>query len=1766
MSLIGQVKQLCVRLALFFLKPVLLLGLYDAEVGLLENLLKRIVRPLHEKLDTLSEKLSEIEMSMERQTNLISTRSVASSPQPPANPAIFISSADDPSGKPIDVLEHTEYLDGQPEDDFMMAESLLAFISQEEPKKNIFENVRSDIPLKPQISPKPRKKLPIPGRRTSLRSESSEDDSRHRSASPTIHNKREERHPSGSSSPYDEGDVLQRLAMHRSDSPIPNEETKSRRSRLLSLPALSPVPLKRRVHEEDNVSGSDWDPNYSRRSSSPNLIHAFLAEARIFGNADETDLYPEPPMPDDSRDRSASPTNHNKREVRHPSGSSSPYDEGDVLQRLVSPSRNNEREAMHRRPSPIPNEEPNLRRSRLLSLPALSAVPLKRRVHEEDNVSGSEWDPNYSRRSSSPNLIHAFLAEARIFGNTDETDLYPEPPMPDLDLKLPEIKTPPRSPYPNNEINIVPLLECFEELSNEPTIEQQMDPKIASDMNCCLSTSDFYDLFEQRPFDSHGKQTSEDITSEDLTNIKDLVIGGLFDSEIIENYDFHAKDADDSELYDTGYKLPRTLVRAPSTESFVSQFDEIDHQLLTSETARSKRAIFQQRRKTKETEKLLTDMQVSYPADSLHDTVTDSSLEKITYLDPDAFPSRTISPWNSFQLNEELGEIEEYKRPRFADQNTIDAEIEDLDADYYEESVILPEKDQTIASRLSPDYQHLSPEFPGIIPPPLSPSSDMIHSSTLSLPPSLPPSPSPPPLKTKDLDFSPESENIDYLGKDYKGRSLSLMDEKIIPIPRKQRSFSVANILKKFDSSSDSEVPRKRKSSLSPLSGIMKRIGRKKSRSRPGSCPPLNNSGSTESLGSSYREVSIASPSQTVKSSSSFEFPTHKPPVGLVKKMKKKLSRSHSDFVEKEENAERSAGEPDEPSQKPRSKRSGLKAIMARIKSPKKKDYTKLLKGSDGHIPESSFDNTSSVISNAEMSSEVFDSDPELSVEETSPRNWANFDSAFNTQNLQLLIDPERSPSVSSAVSSGKPPIAPSPTPSPRRRYSTSTTIDTRVPRYAPCVMPDQPDPSYRRNGSLTPTTEKRVYAENRPLFKSKSVDEIISKFENQNFKKLAPHLATQISNNVTLQKAIFDIIEEEGYALIKRRQDACNQSESVDLFYRGKSLDYLADKAKECSNLDLGYLRKISEIQKSGTFTDSEIIKGLKSLIDDKSVQGPRKLFLCSFLCNVVESISNTITIEATTVREAYTNTLKHFKSTSDAIDAIDEPGSLAAIENKQNDIVRSILESLISISFQSMFEKDKGERYLKVVIKTLLRKHMSDKLCFYRKIKFHASVQIRNCLMHYFKYRLNLNRKFLLKKVETASSPLAQESRNQHEHPSHEKASIKQAKYSGKLPSRAQRPENSQATTTEPEFAVAFQRTRTKVFRDKARKMEDFRTQYVLKLCVSNMLESMSQEYRRREVSRRHHFTDICQSVLSNIVTEPQFSELVSCVVQDLLSKYIYLRLQDIRDSRRDHCQAGERIREPKRGRTELGIFQTFHRQKSKRGSEIVERVCYSPIPNKSQETSSHSIPESLSQTRTDSQHSFSSCQDQTIGDEASSTFTDFCCQVTLDDHFPEAHHHASPTLHDSFPEVHHHASPKEYLTSTTQIIPGDFDPTPPTSLTSLLTQTEIASTQTEGAQNLNLNQNLSVKLPQQAKQSMKNRKTARHRSDVIRSRSLDSALGDDSLTSSASVSSKSKGNYLDTGRQNFLTVLFLSFLQLFCILGPRVPNCTKKFGHGP
>ena len=108
------------------------------------------------------------------------------------------------------------------------------------------------------------------------------------------------------------------------------------------------------------------------------------------------------------------------------------------------------------------------------------------------------------------------------------------------------------------------------------------------------------------------------------------------------------------------------------------------------------------------------------------------------------------------------------------------------------------------------------------------------------------------------------------------------------------------------------------------------------------------------------------------------------------------------------------------------------------------------------------------------------------------------------------------------------------------------------------------------------------------------------------------------------------------------------------------------------------------------------------------------------------------------------------------------------------------------------------------------------------------------------------------------------------------------------------------------------------------------------------------------------------------------------------------------------------------------------------------------------------------------------------------------------------------------------------KEYVTTTTQIIPGDFDPTPPHSLTSLLTQTDIASTQTDLPQTpTSVGDPVRTEEPRYARAGFVDevKKGMRKRKPVLRalvgkSKSLDSALGDDSIISDTH-SVVSKGN---------------------------------------
>ena len=826
--------------------------------------------------------------------------------------------------------------------------------------------------------------------------------------------------------------------------------------------------------------------------------------------------------------------------------------------------------------------------------------------------------------------------------------------------------------------------------------------------------------------------------------------------------------------------------------------------------------------------------------------------------------------------------------------------------------------------------------------------------------------------------------------------------------------------------------------------------------------------------------------------------------------MKRRLSRSQS--FEREDQ-QLSESETDVPYTKPsRPKRFSVQHFISRMTSPKKKDYTTLLQDPNAEVeplytsvnvePAKNVEPTSPGPNQGDYSYEDFeiiDSDQENAdtLDQEPSDNWANFDSAFSNQSISLeRLAPvkERSPSATSVASTGRPP--PSPASSTKRRSSFTKSYETRVPRYAPCVMPPSPTtPSSPNQSPFTPPKLKRThrfdfdYAEVQAsrAEESPSVEKIISRFETENFEGLAPHLAGEMSNNHAFQKAIFDIIEEEGYALINHRQKARN--ESTLLFTRGDSLEDLVDKAKSSTNLDLEYLRDVAKIQRSENITNSDMIDGLKSLVDDNRYQGPRKLFLCSFMCNIVNSINNMSAIEPVIIKRAYQSTIKDFKSTNDAIEAIQEPQSLAIITSRQNSIVMSLLESLISISFQSIFERGKRDRYTRVVVRELLRKDFYDKIQHHRTMRFQASVHIRSLLARYFKDFLS--RPVSARTGRRASNPplkIAQKSIS---------FSTPVTPQEEDGPCTSLRREVELAAPSPPTSTRVFQRTRTKVYRDKARKMEEFKTQYIVKLCISNMFESMSHQYRQRLLNRRFHFAHLCEAVISNIITEEQFSELVSCVVQELISKYLYSRIAVIRNYSDDMLEKQDQNLGSRPAK-----LQTFYREKARRGTEVVERLCYSPQP----------IPEEEPATG-EEEHRPLSSQD-TLCEEYN--YTDFSCQVTL----------TGPVTSGDDTRVTSPLSDhlKEYTTSTTQIIPGDFDPTPPASLTSLLTQTDIASTQTELPPTPTSVEE--SRAPRVFEEVKVRKKKPVMRALVGKSRSLDSALGDDSIISDThSVVSKGK-----------------------------------------
>eukprot|EP00116_Pleurobrachia_bachei_P000457 sb/3460719/ len=1068
------------------------------------------------------------------------------------------------------------------------------------------------------------------------------------------------------------------------------------------------------------------------------------------------------------------------------------------------------------------------------------------------------------------------------------------------------------------------------------------------------------------------------------------------------------------------------MERSPSVEELVSKFETFEHIPLKSETANSKRAILARRRKNRSPEK----------QESFQETVTSSSLERVTN-DIDS-----LSPFPS-ALWDELGSGE-----KGADSFDIPGGSLEV-VDHHEDNLEVVDHDTELpviqAELVGTDYQvhDQGPEYRAHE----GPDPGMF--STSPQPDSLPPSPDPHPLPTNSSRYSLHRDS---------NLSSELEEAENKRSRKKTRRFSVSNIIKRFDSGSDSDAWPRSKNSPSPIGGLFKKLKGKKS--RPESCPPMPTSPSNESLGSAtYRDIISSPRSEVVRSElNSADRTAHKPPSGFVKKMKRRLSRSQSiSKMAPLSSSETDVSAPPAPS---KSRRFSVQTFIRQMKSPSKKDYTSLIEP-DHHRP---IEISAPIVQSTAMfapivpgpalfeQGELIESEGEQVAED-----WAKFEEAFNNrshENSPILGSTRPRRGSVTSTSSNKPPLPP-PSPSTAKRRTSRPSSEGRLPPYAPCMMPER---------------VPRIPAQDqRALHRAPSIEQIISKFENSYLDSHVCQIAAEMRDNHQFQKAILDIIVEEGYGMVRQRQ---GPNESPTLVRRGAPISHLVTEAREVSQLDLDYLSTVSE---HDVIPDSVLVEGLRGLVE--GYHGERKLFLCSFISHITTSLENSEPINAATIRQAYRATISHFKSTSDAIDALSAaPARVATVNNTQNRIVQTLIDALMSVSFHALWEKGREERYTRNVVRELLRKDFKERIQRYRRVRFIASVQIKKGLNDYFRDYLALQpprNKFKPPSISRSISPEKLVTRNTSP-VTQQSLATPQRESLTTSPAVPTTRQSSPVPTTQipgkPPRPQVFTRRGTKVFKNKAKRIEEFKTSSTIKLCLSNMFLGMLEQYRQRKATRDFHFREICSAVISSIATQSQFDELVSLVLQDLIAGYLFGRLAQIRKIPEGVVQSSVPC---------LGKLETFYSRKE-RGTEVVERVCYS----------------------------------RSSGYDSAAEM----CSITADYGVSEVTMTTSPTQQFY----------KEYTTSTTQIVPGDFDPTPTQSLTSLLT--EFASTQTDITETHpppphiveNNTRQEAVSNEQdrnciRQEQETIRKRFRRRRNLVARSRSFDSAIGDDSVVSS-------------------------------------------------
>ena len=638
----------------------------------------------------------------------------------------------------------------------------------------------------------------------------------------------------------------------------------------------------------------------------------------------------------------------------------------------------------------------------------------------------------------------------------------------------------------------------------------------------------------------------------------------------------------DQEPVKESTSLPELEPTVLHSGEVIHKTPSVDH-VLDSSVAQSKRTIFQRSKQKSELDLDPVGDHIVLSEDSVPSEVLSSSLQPYNTHKHVKFHSGedVVIP----ALYEAEAEDEGYQLPSFEDYE-VDAEsdiktvLEHYDLDMYTEVECLGDS-EAVKPFMHTDslqiYEEPMTRIYDTIASPEPPPTDTPESLPPPLSPLPPPQPlSPEPLPPTEFCHSPENEPV------------------LNPPPptlkkKRSRKYSIQKFINKLEgdkSKTDSDKPKIEKNSPSPTSkSFMKRFSLKKSSKRPESCPPISKSESNESLSSNFSkskkfsDVSLGSPEVAARATGNSELPVHKPPPGLVRRMKKRLSRSTS----LKDSKSLSTSDSEIAMAKPKRKNSissSVQKIISKMTMSGKStpEYSQMVE-----FPRKDELDPILSVTNLDDTCENFESD----VEDLKPTTSAQFTS--------------------------KPPVHPSPVMR-KRSGGPKSESSARIPRYAPGVMP-------------SPPTVRR-------LRKSPSIEKIAAKFEESTYSVQEP--------NNCLQNVLLDIIAETGYSLLDLLQSRSASSEGQRPHARLRnSVSALISEAERFTSLELDfkYLSKVTNMQHQITIPDDDVLQCMELMLQQNfNISDNRYFFLNKFLVEVMRTAKP---VDSWVVKSAYYTTL---------------------------------------------------------------------------------------------------------------------------------------------------------------------------------------------------------------------------------------------------------------------------------------------------------------------------------------------------------------------------------------------------------------------------------------------------------------------------------------------------------------------------------------------